>query len=206
MKIKNIIQLCKKAGQLILYSDPIRNIQWLSDGIAIYPLQGCPIFDEDSFCNTYEINDTQRKKIAFRIDEPLPLTFNFNDADDYETETEKMPLAVTYSTYDTVAFKTQYGVEFINKAHMQPFSDYPGRDISITLRTNEYGQAYFTVKNGFMLIGIIQPLKIIDKAFLSELKAFKTQVEITLYNIENTKSDNPQLEMSEVAEDDEEDG
>jgi hypothetical protein len=206
MKIKKIISLCKTAGQLILYSDPERDIQWLSDGRAIYPLIGCPKFDEDSFCNTYEITDSQRKKIAFRIDEPLPLHFNFDDTDNYETETERMPLSVTYSTYDAVALKTQYGIEFINRAHIHPFGDYSVRDIIYTLRTDESGNTYFAVKCGFMLIGIILPLKIIDKAFLAELKAFKTQVEITLYNIENTKPENSQIEMSEVVTDAEEDG
>jgi hypothetical protein len=202
MKIKKIISLCKTAGQLILYSDPERDIQWLSDGRAIYPLIGCPKFDEDSFCNTYEITDSQRKKIAFRIDEPLPLHFNFDDTDDYETETERMPLSVTYSAYDAVALKTQYGIEFINRAHIHPFGDYSVRDIIFTLRTDETGNTYFAVKCGFMLIGIVLPLKIIVKSFIDDLKNFERQVEVTFYN---SKSENPQLEMPEVNTDDEED-
>lgn len=202
MKIKKIIALCKNAGQLILYSDPDRDIQWLSDGIAIYPLIGCPKFDADSFCNTYEITDSQRKKMAFRINEHLPINFDFDDTDDFETETEKMPLSVTYSTYDAVAFKTQYGIEFINRAHLQPFGDYSGRDIVCTLRTDESGESYFAVKNGFMLIGIVLPLKIIVKSFIDDLKTFERQVEVTFYN---NKSENPQLEMPEVNTDDEED-
>ncbi len=202
MKIKKIISLCKTAGQLILYADPDRDIQWLSDGRAIYPLIGCPKFDEDSFCNTYEITDSQRKKMAFRINEQLPVHFNFDDTDDFETETEKMPLSVTYSTYDAVAYKTQYGVEFINRAHLQPFGDYSGRDIVCTLRTFESGDSYFAIKNGFMLIGIVLPLKIIVKSFIDDLKTFERQVEVTFYN---SKSENPQLEMPEVNTDDEED-
>lgn len=202
MKIKKIISLCKIAGQLILYSDPDRDIQWLSDGRAIYPLIGCPKFDEDSFCNTYEITDSQRKKMAFRINEPLPVHFNFEDTDDFETETEKMPLSVTYSAYDAVAYKTQYGVEFINRAHLQPFGDYSGRDIVCTLRTFESGESYFAIKNGFMLIGIVLPLKIIVKSFIDDLKTFERQVEVTFYN---SKSENPQLEMPEMNTDDEKD-
>ena len=206
MKIKKIISLCKTAGQLILYSDPERDIQWLSDGRAIYPLIGCPKFDEDSFCNTYEITDSQRKKIDFRIDEPLPANFNFDDADDYETETERMPLAVTYSAYDAVALKTQYGIEFINRAHLHPFGDYSGRDIIYTLRTDELGDSYFAVKCGFMLIGIVIPLKIITRSFISELKAFERQVEVTFHNNENIPLDSPQIEMTEVIADDSENG
>lgn len=202
MKIKKILSLCKNAGQLTLYSNPDRDIQWLSDGRAIYPLIGCPKFDEDSFCNTYEITDSQRKKMAFRINEPLPINFNFDDTDDYETETEKMPLTVTYSTYDAVAYKTQCGIEFANRAHMQPFGDYSGRDIVCTLRTDESGVPYFAIKNGFMLIGIVLPLKIICKSFINDLKSFERQVEVTFYN---DRPENPQVELSEVNTDEEAD-
>ena len=202
MKIKKIISLCKSAGHLVLYDDPDRDIQWLSDGRAIYPLIGCPKFDEDSFCNTYEITDSQRKKIAFRIGEHLPSNFNFDDTDEFETETERMPLSVTYSTYDAVAYKTQYGVEFISRAHLQPFGDYSGRDIVCTLRTFESGESYFAIKNGFMLIGIVLPLKIITKSFINELKTFERQVEATSYN---KQSENPQIELPEVHTDDEQD-
>ena len=114
-----------------------------------------------------------------------------------------MPLSVTYSTYDAVALKTQYGIEFINRAHIHPFGDYSVRDIIYTLRTDESGNTYFAVKCGFMLIGIVLPLKIIVKSFIDDLKTFERQVEVTFYN---NRSDNPQLEMPEVNTDDEEDG
>lgn len=200
MKIKKIIKLCKDAYQLILYVDPVRNMQWLSDGHAIYPLQGCPMFEEDSFCNTYEINDTQRNKIVFRINEELPGCYNFGDNDNLETVAERLPLAVCYSSYNSVALKTEHGVEFINAKHLMPFADYDSKDLSFSLRHTESGQPYFAVKNGFMLIGIIEPIKMIDKIFLEELKAFEKQVEITIYN-NSVKSHNPQLELDEVAED-----
>lgn len=203
MKIKKIIKLCKDAHRLILFADPIRNMQWISDGYAIYPLQGCPIFDEDSFCNTYEINDKQRDKIIFQINEALPEGYDFNDTDNFETDIEKLPLSVCYSSYNTVAFKTEFGIEFINREHLVPFSDYDSKDLSFCLRITNAGHSYFVVKNGFMLIGIIEPVKIIDRTFLDELKGFVNQVEITIYN-NSEKQKDPQLKMSEVTNDDEE--
>lgn len=199
MKIKKIIKLCKDAHTLILFADPLRDMQWLSDGHAIYPLQGCPIFDEDSFCNTYEINDTQRKKIVFRINEELPDYYDFGDNDNLETVVERLPLAVSYSRYNSVALKTEHGVEFINAEHIIPFADYDSKDLSFNLRHKKLGQPYFAVKNGFMLIGIIEPINMIDKIFLEELKAFEKQVEITVYN-NSVKSHNPQLALDEVTD------
>lgn len=201
MKIKKIIKLCKDAYTLILFADPTREMQWLSDGYAIYPLQGCPIFDEDSFCNTYEINDSQRDKIVFRINEELPKVYDFSDSENFESATERMPLSVCYSSYNSVAFKTEYGIEFVNRAHLMPFDDYDSRDLSFTLRTNKAGESYFAVKNGFMLIGIISPMKIIDRTFISELNAFSKQVEITFHNNEKIANKDSQLEISEVTED-----
>lgn len=200
MKIKKIIKLCKDAHNLILFTDPKRNIQWLSDGHAIYPLQGCPVFDEDSFCNTYEINDKQRDKIVFRINEPLPDNYDFEDFDEFETDIEKLPLTVCYSSYNTVAFKTEFGIEFINREHLVAFSDYDSKDISFCLRTTKKGHPYFVVKNGFMLIGIIEFVKMIDKKFLDELKDFLRQVEITAYN-DTKKSENTQFELEGVSAD-----
>lgn len=200
MKIKKIIKLCKDAHQLILYADTERNMQWLSDGFAIYPLQGCPVFDEDSFCKTYEINDTQRNKIVFRINEELPSRYDFDDTDNLETVVERLPLSVCYCSYNSVALKTEHGVEFINAEHLMPFADYNSRELSYSLRHNKNGHPYFAVKNGFMLIGIIEPIKMIDKTFFEELKAFEKQVEITIYN-NSVKSHNPQLKLDEVTND-----
>lgn len=96
--------------------------------------------------------------------------------------------------------KTEHGVEFINAVHLIPFADYDSKDLSFNLRHNKLGQPYFAVKNGFMLIGIIEPVKMIDKTFFEELKAFEKQVEITIYN-KSVKSESAQLELDEVTED-----
>lgn len=206
MKIKKIIKLCKDSHKLALFADSTRKMKWLSDGYAIYPLQGCPIFDEDSFCNTYEINDSQRNKIVFRINEELPQGYDFSDTDNFESITEKMPLSVNYSSYDSVAFKTEFGVVFVKRSHLHPFDDYDSKDLSFMLRTNKSGQPYFAVKNGFMLIGIIEPLKVIDRTFCEELMNFTKQVEVTFYNgLEKKNTENAQIEMPEVNTDDEED-
>lgn len=196
MKIKKIINLCKNAHSLSLFADDERNMQWISDGVGFYPLQCCPVFDEDSFCYTYDITDTQRDKIIFRINEPLPKQYDFSDFDEFETEIIKMPLSVSYSSYSVIAFKTEHGIEFINSAHLLPFADYDSKELRFTLRINKAGQAYFAVKNGFMLIGIIQTINMIDRSFIKELNAFQKLIEATYYNQLEGSKENRQIEMT----------
>ena len=46
MKIKKIIDLCKKRGIFRLYAG--ESVQWISDGCALYPLYNLPEFDEET--------------------------------------------------------------------------------------------------------------------------------------------------------------
>ena len=50
MKIKKLIDLCKKRGCFYLFED--ERVQWLSDGVALYPLYNVPEFDEETLCRT----------------------------------------------------------------------------------------------------------------------------------------------------------
>lgn len=54
MEIKKIINFCKKRGVLYLFDGD--GCQWISDGIAVYPLFNLPIFDEESILKAYDIS------------------------------------------------------------------------------------------------------------------------------------------------------
>lgn len=197
MRIKKIISICENTKQVILYYDPIRKMQWISNGIGIYPLQGCPIFDEESFCVTYEINDTKREKMSFRINEELPHTYDFSDTDNFETVSEKLTLSVSYQHYDAVAFRTEFGLELIQGSCLKPFSDYDSTTLSFYIRRTKGNHRYFVVKNGFMLIGLIEPLMVIDRGFLNELNSFAKMANATFYNNAENSGKNTQIEMPE---------
>lgn len=59
MKIKKIIDICKKNGNIIIFEGGKE--QWISDGAAVFPMFNLPQFDEDSLCKTYDITDKQRR-------------------------------------------------------------------------------------------------------------------------------------------------
>lgn len=69
MKLKKVLSICKTNGLYYLYDRIDRSgeiTQWLGDGYALYPLDGLPILDEESFCAVFDITGKQREKILFR--------------------------------------------------------------------------------------------------------------------------------------------
>ena len=77
MKLKKVLSICKANGLYYLYDRIDRSgeiTQWLGDGYALYPLDGLPILDEESFCAVFDITGKQREKILFRH-ERLPRTW-----------------------------------------------------------------------------------------------------------------------------------
>lgn len=183
MKIKKIINLCKSSRSLTIYTDLATDMQWLSDGQALFPLYGLPLFDIDSFCNTYDINDNLKSKMNMRILEELPAGFDFNDSNNFETEVEKMPMSLNYADFNVLALKTETGIKFIERKYLSLFSDYCNSDLTIFERTGNAGHDYIVVKNGFNIIGIILPVELLNRSFLDEAKTFVTQLEMTLDNI-----------------------
>lgn len=58
MKLKKVLSICKTNGLYYLYDRIDRSgeiTQWLGDGYTIYPLDGLPILDEESFCAVFDI-------------------------------------------------------------------------------------------------------------------------------------------------------
>ena len=81
MKLKKVLSICKTNGLYYLYDRIDRSgeiTQWLGDGYALYPLDGLPILDEESFCTVFDITGKQREKILFRH-ERLPEHLNVED-------------------------------------------------------------------------------------------------------------------------------
>ena len=71
MKLKKVLSICKTNGLYYLYDRIDRSgeiTQWLGDACALYPLDGLPILDEESFCAVFDITGKQREKILFRHD------------------------------------------------------------------------------------------------------------------------------------------
>lgn len=68
MKLKKVLSICKTNGLYYLYDRIDRSgeiTQWLGDACALYPLDGLPILDEESFCAVFDITGEATQKKFF---------------------------------------------------------------------------------------------------------------------------------------------
>lgn len=108
MKLKKVLSILKANGLYYLYDRIDRSgeiTQWLGDGYAIYPLDGLPILDEESFCAVFDITGKQREKILFRH-ERLPEHLNVEDV----AATDKSAKCPAYYTPETDGLKSPWNL------------------------------------------------------------------------------------------------
>lgn len=92
MKIKKIIDLCKKRGIFRLYAG--ESVQWISDGCALYPLYNLPEFDEETLYRVFDITEKQQDKISFRYELHLPSAICIDDYMQGEALCEKGTMVI----------------------------------------------------------------------------------------------------------------
>lgn len=171
MKTKKIIDLCKKAGCLILINEKRNNNQWVSDGYAIYPLLGLPIFSLEQLCLTYDIDEKKKDKMQLKVWDELPNSFDFRDnCEDTEEPVNGIDFGFAFEDSSALPLNTKDGISFMDKKYLTPLSDV--RDnLRIFTRYDEIGRMYFVLKVGYMLYGIVTPMKnIINDRFIAELE------------------------------------
>jgi len=176
MKFKKIIASCKKNAQIRLFEG--EDGQWISDGGAMYPLFNMPKFDEESICRACDITEKQAEKMMIQYNDYLPSQFDYNDHSPNETPCEREEAIFG----KIIPIMTSHGMEFINGNYLLPFEDADDDMLYIFERTQENGQTYFVVKQGFALVGIILPYDCINESFVKRLKNIYEQCEITLFN------------------------
>lgn len=179
MEIKKIIKLCKDNDTIRIYENEGR--QWISDGCALYPLYGLPLFDEANICAAYDISAKKAEKMHIAFDLSLPSGYDFSDDAEKEMQcTRGEPLFGAL-----VPITTSHGIEFIQNKYLSPFADSDDNMLYIYERATAAGSTYFAVKEGLMLVGIIMPYDCINESFVNRLRSIADQCEIALYNKKN---------------------
>ena len=124
MKLKKVLSICKTNGLYYLYERIDRSgeiTQWLGDGYALYPLDGLPILDEESFCAVFDITGKQREKILFRH-ERLPEHLNVEDVAAGDKLVREYETTFINGGLRLKPLKTNNGVTFIRSLYLSPLA------------------------------------------------------------------------------------
>ena len=176
MEIKKIINFCKKRGALYLFDG--EETQWISDGIAVYPLFNLPIFDEESILKAYDISGKKAEKLFIKRDSHLPERLDFSD----NCKEELMCEIGDVIFGDALAISTSTGMMFIDRKYLSPFRDMQDDMLYVYERMTPDGNTYFAIKIGFSLVAIVSPYDCINEAFVGKLGKYYEQCMVALEN------------------------
>lgn len=176
MIIKKIIDLCKK--NLICKIYKTRQGQFISNGSGFYPITGLPVFDEDTFCLTYDI---PKGKIHFSEEGSLPSNIDISDTTDEEVLCEQLPINLAYHSKCLIPVVTGTGIKFIDSRYLAPLSDNDNM-VTIYERQSDDGGTYFVLKNGLLFAGIVMPFEVITVEFVTEINRLASLCKVALDN------------------------
>lgn len=194
MKINAIVQLCKAAKRILLFYDADRDVQWISDGSAYYPLYNVPLLEEDSVFVLFDIPNKKREKVNLEYREELPTAADFSDRTEDELPVEAAALSVCAHGRTLLPVRTSLGCIYINEKHLKPFGDCE-KGVQLYERHTASGAVYIAVKEGLLLKGVIHPYCNITESFVEELKGLWEQSKIGFENGEETVE---QMELEEL--------
>lgn len=175
MKLKKVLSICKTNGLYYLYDRIDRSgeiTQWLGDACALYPLDGLPILDEESFCAVFDITGKQREKILFRH-ERLPEHLNVEDVAAGDKLVREYETTFINGGLRLKPLKTNNGVMFIRSLYLSPMEDVIDM-VQFYERTTPQGGSYIVAKAGFLTAAVIMPY-VISKKFADELEELSYQ-------------------------------
>lgn len=187
MKIKTIEALCKARGTI--YLADAEGVQWISDGVAVYPLYGMPQLDESNIFTMFDIPDEKRGKYMFDDSGRIAHTMNLADNTDGERQVQQSDILLQSGGYILMPIKTSKGIVYINKKYLAPFAD-SENGVMLYERIAPDGTVYIAVKTGFFLSGVISPVNIMNKSFADELLEIAT---LTAAELKKESADEEQL-------------
>lgn len=191
MKVKKAIGICKKTKNIATFFTNEAE-QWLCDGNAAYTIYELPILTEEYICSLYDINDTQRDKIHFKINTAPPRNLCLDDTDLQEVHAVPMNIGVDLSGIGLcIPFMTDEGIVFIQRQYLEPLLDVPVSEMLFYCRNDSDGRKYIAVKLGMLLSAVIASVTISD-SIVDDLR--------TIYGAAKIANDNQKMPSAAMQE------
>lgn len=159
MKFNKIARLCKETGCVQLYTDEHNN-QYLSNGIALYPIYGLPLLDIENVKNLMGLNDTQRETWSFKVNNEINTIYT-DDTYNGEELLQPLPISLNWKGNILGCYASSTGIFMVNRKHIETLSC--NGEIELFLRINIVDSlpCYIIVaKSGLINYGAITPFPV----------------------------------------------
>lgn len=172
MKFNKIIAICKKHGKFTIVTKHNVNgeaeYQLLGDGLAVYPLYGHPIYNEEYLTSVADLSNKKADETMFIYENITDENTLYSDctAEDEVCNLSTVSLCINGVTYVPVLFRNE--IDFINAYYLTPIYD---DDIEVYWRAEQpNGNNVFAVKTGLNLSALILGSKsLIPDTMVNEL-------------------------------------
>ncbi len=172
MKLKKVVGLCMQTGRLCLFNHTDEDgvlTQWLSDGAALYPMDGMPHLDEDTVCTVFDIPEKKQEKMMINMT-GWPATLRVDDCTSEDRMVEPMPLSINYGGHTLLPMLTRGGgITYIQKPYLGPLEDTKDT-LTYCERVDTTGQRYIAVFNGLLIAAIIYPYDVLKDDFAKKVE------------------------------------
>ena len=182
LKLKQIESILKNKKTII--TTFAGGCQWLSDGSAFYPVSGLPKLDRDNIFTIFDV--PVEKRAAFNFQEVTPPAICFENTDAGEQLIGLSDAHIVFEGRTLAPQPTSQGLAFLDVKYLKPFFGVK-EGFDIYERINAAGESYFAVKAGFLLLGLIMPVKVSLEKFIGITGAWHNMAALALENEHESK-------------------
>jgi len=184
MKINKLAAICKRSETIMLY-DKEDGGQWIGDGAAMYSAYDLPELNDDYIYAIFDIPEKKQKKMSYRR-QGMPPSISVADSVPNENMLDPPKFDISVAGRILRPLKTQRGLIFIDTKYLLPLADADDY-LELYERISTDGKLYVAVKNGFMLMAVILPYKIVTEDFVENMEELARLCKIAY---ENNSTDN----------------
>ena len=181
--MKSIARVCAQEKRIFIHDQKDENgdtvMQWIGDGVAMYPALDLPTLDESSIYAIFDIPEKNRNKYFFRHDMDMPENVSFADAVPCENILDPVNIDLCTAGRVLRPMNTQRGLAFLDAKYLLPLADTLDA-VEIYERLTPGGNVYFAAKAGFMVLALITPCDIITTMLVDELEGLTRQCRFAL--------------------------
>ncbi len=173
MKLKKLFSLLKEKKRVIILEKQMHSgvvLQYLSDGVAAYPIFGLPRLRKESLLRLMDVEESEWNKWHVSILDVAKTKLSLSDTDEREERIFGCAYPIETTEGTVLCFSTENnGILFLNEKYLGPISDTVEKEF---YRRKHGDMEYIVVKHGLMLDAAIMPMQMICEAFVDTWREF----------------------------------